>query len=206
MCAKRVTSPPRRPITERFSEKYQIDPRTGCWNWTACKDKHGYGHISLGGKHGGHALAHRVSYEIHVGQIPDGIGMLHSCDNPACVKPDHLILGTHTENMRDCVSRGRKNPAFGDRHGSKTHPESTLRGDQNPMRKHPELVLRGSANGAAKITEPMAREVKRLLACGATQREVSRETGVGYHTVHKISKGEQWKHVEINQSDLKAAA
>ena len=109
MCAKRVTSPPRRPITERFSEKYQIDPRTGCWNWTACKDKHGYGHISLGGKHGGHALAHRVSYEIHVGQIPDGMGMLHSCDNPACVNPRHLRPGTQVDNVRDMEARQRGN-------------------------------------------------------------------------------------------------
>lgn len=198
---------PTRSLEDRFWSK--VKKTDGCWEWQASKDKKGYGCFRVGGRI---EYAHRVAYS-----LANGIELLwegydsqssvrHSCDNPACVNPSHLLLGTHTDNMRDCVSRGRKNPAFGDRHGSKTHPESVLRGNENPMRKHPELALRGSSNGAAKITEPMAREVKRLLACGVTQREASRKTGVGYHTVHKISKGEQWKHVQINQTDLKAAA
>lgn len=110
----------RSPLADRLAGKYQIDPTTGCWNWTACTDKHGYGQIALGGKHGGQALAHRVSYELHVGQIPDGMMVLHSCDNPACINPAHLRIGTQIDNMADMASRDR-----GNQWGHKTRKEHT---------------------------------------------------------------------------------
>lgn len=110
----------RQEIADRFAGKYTADEKTGCWNWTACKDKNGYGHIALGGKHGGHVLAHRVSYEANVGPIPDGMMVLHSCDNPACVNPAHLRVGTQFDNMADMAARGR-----GNQWGHKTRREHT---------------------------------------------------------------------------------
>lgn len=82
-----------------------VDKTDGCWIWTggvACS--HGYGAINVGGKP---RLCHRFSYEIHYGSIPEGKFVLHKCDNTMCVKPDHLFLGSHLDNMLDKTLKGR---------------------------------------------------------------------------------------------------
>jgi hypothetical protein len=85
------------------------EPNTGCWLWLGY-DNTVYGAISVASDGvGGHrmALAHRLSYELHVGPIPEGLEILHSCDTPLCINPDHLQPGTHRENVLDCVRKGR---------------------------------------------------------------------------------------------------
>lgn len=97
----------RRPIEDRFWEKVQ--KTDSCWLWTGSKQgRMGYGYLHIGGKKDRKpSRAHRLSWVIHNGPIPDGLYVLHKCDVPACVNPDHLFLGDHKANMQDCASKGR---------------------------------------------------------------------------------------------------
>ena len=88
----------------RFWEKVKKGP--SCWEWTANKDKKGYGRIAATSAVK-NLKAHRVSYELHNGPIPPGLSVLHTCDNPGCVRPDHLFLGTNADNMKDMINKGR---------------------------------------------------------------------------------------------------
>jgi len=91
---------PKVPLEVRFWSK--VNKTDTCWEWTGYKDR--YGIFGIEGKN---LKAHRVSWEITFGPVPEGLHVLHKCDNPGCVKPDHLFLGTHTDNMRDMVVKGR---------------------------------------------------------------------------------------------------
>jgi hypothetical protein len=103
-----------RTLKERFDEKWIPVPECGCWLWTATATGNPssgvkYGYISVGGRSRSPQRAHRVSYELYNGEIPEGLIVRHKCDNPLCVNPDHLELGTHADNSRDMVKRGRSN-------------------------------------------------------------------------------------------------
>lgn len=93
------------PVEERFSSKYVVTT-SGCWEWRGSKDSDGYGHLENWDLRRPEK-AHRVSWRIHFGEIPEGIKVLHKCDNPPCVNPDHLFLGTTKDNSRDMVSKKR---------------------------------------------------------------------------------------------------
>lgn len=88
-----------KPWKQRFEEKFLVSP--GCWNWIACTNPKGYGQFTQ-------LRAHRVSYELYVGPIPEGLSVLHKCDNRRCVNPDHLFVGTQDDNMKDMKRKGRK--------------------------------------------------------------------------------------------------
>lgn len=106
----------RRPAIERFWEK--VDKSGDCWIWTAYKSPAGYG--SFGVRAGeSPQLAHRVSYRMTHGDIPEGMQVLHSCDNPPCVRPEHLSLGTGLDNVRDMFSKGRQPKHSGTRTGER---------------------------------------------------------------------------------------
>jgi hypothetical protein len=96
--------PAKLAIEWRFWSKVTLAP-SGCWEWQAARNEAGYGVIGYGP--GKTTLAHRVSYILCVGPIPDGMFVCHSCDNPRCVRPTHLWLGDNAANLRDMARKGR---------------------------------------------------------------------------------------------------
>jgi hypothetical protein len=96
---------PRVPLEERFWQRVAVSD--GCWEWTGTRDKDGYGEISRPGTNAGKVRAHRLSWELHNGDVPEGLWVLHRCDNPPCVRPDHLFVGDYLANIRDMMEKGR---------------------------------------------------------------------------------------------------
>lgn len=94
----------KRPWPEPFEDCYSVCKTTGCWLWDRALKGCGYGHKMYQGKLQG---AHRISWQIHRGPIPDGLWVLHKCDVMRCVNPDHLFLGTHQDNVDDKHRKGR---------------------------------------------------------------------------------------------------
>ena len=99
-------------LTQRFWDK--VDKTGDCWEWTASRQKFGHGLFKVGNKV---EKAHRISYEFHIGPIPEGLMVRHKCDNPPCVRPEHLELGTRADNVRDRDERGRHVALRGEQHG-----------------------------------------------------------------------------------------
>jgi hypothetical protein len=91
-------------IQERFFEKVEIKSEDGCWFWIGAKQGNGYGNFKNSNKY---MLAHRYSYELHKSGIPEGLMVLHKCDNRRCVNPSHLFLGTAKDNTVDMMNKGR---------------------------------------------------------------------------------------------------
>jgi DNA-binding XRE family transcriptional regulator len=151
-----------RPIKERFWEK--VEKTENCWHWKGCLNNRGYGQISMNGKA---VLSHRVSWEIHNGPIPEGLQALHRCDNPICVRPDHLFLGTNSDNHTDMVNKGRCRN--GDRKGE-MNPTSILKRYEVDEIVH----LYNSEN--------------------LSQQKIADKYGVSRVTINAILRGRNWQH------------
>lgn len=111
---------PQGPAEDRFWSK--VEKTDTCWEWTAAT-MHGYGVFGVGDNR--YQRAHRFSWEMHFGPIENGLWVLHKCDNPLCVRPDHLFLGTHQDNMNDAQRKGRN--AHGERAGGARLTEGDIR-------------------------------------------------------------------------------
>ena len=151
-------------ILQRFNEKWLPHPRTGCWIWTGSLGSTGYGAFGAQGKT---RKAHRVSWEIHNGEIPKhdsshGMCVCHKCDNPRCVNPSHLFLGTNTDNVRDMVRKGRHVPPIGE------------------------------FGGASKLTEA---DVRAIRNDARTTRKIAEDYPVSKSQIHSIKSGNSWKHI-----------
>lgn len=172
--ARRTPKPPRVVLSteERFwSHVNRV--AGGCWPWQACNLR-GYGRFTVRALGRGF-YAHRFAWELTHGPIPDGLHVLHRCDNPPCCNPDHLFLGTHLDNIADMIAKGRN--ATGDRHNSRTHPERLPRGENH---KHAKLT-------AAQVEELRATPMKRGM-----QRAFARRFGVSEGTISLVVNGKVW--------------
>jgi hypothetical protein len=103
----RWVSPPELRFWARVNLEGPVHPvlKTRCWPWTGCKKSDEYGYFTAPGCGG---RAHRYAYHRYRGPIPDGLCVLHHCDNPSCVRPDHLFLGTRLDNIADMMAKGRQ--------------------------------------------------------------------------------------------------
>ncbi|MHB8273075.1 HNH endonuclease [Bradyrhizobium sp.] len=179
-------------MIDRFEQKFIPEPNSGCWLWTAATDEHGYGRFRIGSKIDGTrrtAIAPRVSWSIYKGKIPEATNVLHSCDNPYCVNPDHLFLGTQNDNMKDCSAKGRTSK--GDRHSliqkshiptGKDHWRYGQPGN-NPGEKH----------WAARLS---ADDVRAIRADARTCEQIAKEYQVSFQQVARIKNRERWAHVK----------
>jgi hypothetical protein len=158
---------PGRPLYERFLVMAKMgEYPSACWSWLGCKDHRGYGRIHAGRK-GYPKKAHRISWMLHVGPIPEGLEVCHSCDNTECTNPRHLFLGTHADNMADAQKKGRA--------------------------AKPQLIglsiNAGERNGQAKLTDAQATEIRSLAELGYRTKEISDQYGISPSHVRSIATG-----------------
>ena len=161
-----------KPAIYRFNMSYKKDDKTNCWIWQG-KSRSGncklYGRIKVDGKS---VPAHRFSWEIHNNQkLPHGMFVLHRCDNPECVNPDHLFLGTHQDNMNDKVAKNRQ-----------------AKGDALKNKK----PARGEKNGLSKLDDEKA---MKIFLDDRPQRKIANEYGVTQVAVFYIKTKRTWKHI-----------
>lgn len=156
-------------LAERFWARVDKRGPDECWPWLGAKNCGGYGRICKGNRKGGAPTiqAHRASYELNVGPIPDGLFVCHHCDNRACVNPAHLFLGTAQDNADDMVRKGRS-----PRHG-KTHNS-------------------GERNGRAKLT---AQQVIEIRQSPMTYDQISKVYGISDGAISGILSRKNWKHI-----------
>lgn len=150
-------------LWRRLKVSIAIDPHTGCWLWQRHCNNKGYAKLTVNGRG---VYAHRLAYELTHGAIPDGLNVLHNCpggDNPACINPDHLFLGTQQDNMQDCSRKGRS--------------------------RTPNVAFFGERNPAAKLTDGQVDEIRSLLEQGRTQREIAAHFGISQSNVSQIKCG-----------------
>jgi hypothetical protein len=151
-CQRRLTQ-----CTNIFDKKH-VKMSSGCWQWRGLTTSSGHGQIGCRG-------AHRFSYEKFKGKIPEGMFVCHHCDNPGCVNPDHLFLGTPKDNMQDMKNKGRCNPPIGER------------------------------SGTVKLKESDIVEIRKRYANGEGDSSIARDYCVVRESIRDIRTRRTWKHV-----------
>lgn len=138
-----------------------------CWEWVAGKSNDGRGNCTVRRVQ---LKVHRISYTLHFGSIPDGLCVCHHCDNPPCVNPSHLFVGTHGDNARDRSSKGRD--------GSKKYPDR--------MRRF------GVVNGSSKLSFEAVQMIRRKYSEGTTRAALAREYKVWPNAIQGILDNKTW--------------
>lgn len=166
--------PPGRPVTpieEKFWKKVDKGGSDECWEWTGKLNHSGYGILCTGPRaNRKRTRAHRISWEIHNGPIPERKLVLHKCDNKKCVNPNHLYLGTHSNNMQDAWDRGRQ------------------------PRERPNC--RGLNHGKAKLSDDDVREIRRLWKKRVRRKALSEKYGVSPRHIWAVATGRARKYVD----------
>jgi len=146
----------------------RVAPGPGCWIWSGSRIHHGYGRVKRDRRL---ELAHRVAWELVNGPVPDGLCVLHHCDNPPCVNPAHLFVGTNSDNILDAVAKGRA-----------------------AHQSHPERVARGEGTAAAKLTAAQVIEIRQLhRPRRVSYPMLARRYGVSKQTIKNIVTGRWWR-------------
>lgn len=167
------------PTSERFWDQVSWGQPDECWEWQGPMRGNGYGYTTDFWKK---ILAHRFAYELVKGPIPNKLNVCHRCDNRRCVNPDHLFLGTHSDNIQDMIAKGRAN----------------FRGPRNP--------LRGEAGTAARLTEVEVKAIRAAYEPGpigwphgvqrTSIRVLAKRYGVSPTTIANILDRRTWAHVD----------
>jgi hypothetical protein len=167
-------------ITEKIKRRFWSKTRkrrNGCIDWIAAKISDGYGQFKLFSYV--RIYSHRLSWILANGEIPDGLQVLHKCDNPACVNPEHLFLGTNQDNIDDKVSKGRQSRLIGKQHG---------------MFGKGYLVSKEKHN-FSKLTELKVIEIRKLYASGHyTQNTLAKQFNITMIQMDRIINRKQWSN------------
>lgn len=150
-------------LRERLLQRTNVGGQDDCWPWRGPLNEDGYGTIWFGGK----ALkVHRAMLQLVLGRnLAEGECACHRCDNPSCINPRHLFVGSHLQNMRDCAKKGRS------------------------------TRLVGSKDGNAKLTEYRVQQIRTRSAGGESYRSLAKEFGVTYGLIGHIVRRRLWRHV-----------
>jgi len=175
-------------IFDRFENAIMPLTECGCWIWMRARTTRGYGSVKIDGMV---LRAHRVSWQISNGPIPEGLHVLHQCDVTCCVNPDHLFLGNHSDNMQDKERKGRGNHATGLRNARYTKPESTCRGDRHWTRLTPDAT-KGENNNRAILTTG---DVELIRGSDLSGAELGRRFGITKTHANRIKRGAAWSHL-----------
>ena len=151
----------------RFWER--VERTDNCWEWVGARNLSGYGHLWIAG---GNISAHRISWLLHYGSIPSGMLICHHCDNPGCVNPQHLFLGTQKENLADRERKGR-----------------TPKGDRSSRRLHLDRYPTGERHYKAKFSIDEVLSIKQAVANGSCQRKLARQYEVHKDTIWRVVHG-----------------
>ncbi len=141
----------------------------GCWEWQKYKTKHGYGVIKRKPKN---ILSHRLSYEIFLGKFDNSLFVCHKCDNPSCINPDHLFLGTHIDNCNDCINKKRQFPINTVRH-----------------------LRKGKVCRGAKLSPKEVQEIRQLKKDGIKRKVIAEKFNITSEHVWGITSLKAWSHI-----------
>lgn len=156
--SRRVTDPLH--VVKTFHDK--VTKTDGCWTWNSTKDQDGYGILGFNKKT---LKAHRVSWQMHKGKIPNGLSVLHICDNPECTNPEHLFLGTARDNLLDMIKKGRR------------------------------VAARGEKASGSKLKNNEVYEIRALLKEGYSFGQLSKKFNIDRGVIRDIKHRKTWSHL-----------